>query len=83
MVTVTGGRSPRLTLWRFTLRALAAVRSECKPFCEWVVLSGTIMEREAVKKAKEQKFTPAWWEGVLIQEVEYVGDIWHMEETSE
>jgi hypothetical protein len=66
---------PVLNVWRFTLRSLAICRDDKKPFVMQMA-SRVTTEREAVSLIK-RRFTPEWWEGVLIQDVERVGDL-HM-----
>lgn len=64
-----------LNLWQIRCRRLGLIAAERSPFSLHIATKES-SEKTVVAKIK-QRFTPQWWEGVLITDVEQVGRL-HM-----
>lgn len=66
---------PVLTIWLFKLRRLSVDPGNRKPF---YMRSASRESAEALAVGEiRQRFTPSWWDGVIIQEVTEEGPL-HM-----
>ena len=71
-----------MKLWKLTIRPLRVTLSERKPFCKYVALADSITtEKQAVAYIQACHFTLEWWENNLLQEIEFVDLLWHVQGT--
>ena len=64
-------------IWRVTIRSIS--ECETKPQSMLCVLFAS-GKREAMDELKTNKFTPAWWDGCFVLDLEWLGEVWHEQE---
>ena len=67
-----------LQIWRITMRKLAYVESERFIHSKEIAIKSR-SEIDVVAFAKKNIHSPEWWDGYIITEVKWIGELWAAE----